>query len=263
MEMVRPNVIGDFDLTRTFLPWDHFGAYSTSTSFSVNKERDGVKIVFTFKNEATNTCTKLYVNPVHRTDFGEKNQITYNCEVFVFSVGENETIRFYNGIPFPAFNREILVDIDPYLIMHDKAYFECLMTDVLNVDRIDRYLAEGAKESPSQPCGNYIGGATYYKGNVIPQKGFNPEVGWHAHLLYGEELIERRKRKLLKEIQELKDDNNKAGERIKQRNAENEMDKTLIERNNAFMIEKSEELNVLENKSENLVSKQNVSSNIK
>ena len=263
MEMVRPNVIGDFDLIRTFLPWDPSGGHFTITSFSVNKEGNGVKIVFTFKNEATNTCTKLYVNPVHRTDLGNKNQITYNCEVASFSTDENKTIGFYHGIPFPAFYREILVDIDPYLIMHDKAYFECLMTDVLNVDRIDRYLAEGAKESPSQPCGNYIGGATYYKGNGIPQKVFNPEVGWHAHLLYGEELIERRKRKLLKEIQELKDDNNKAGERIKQRNAENEKDNATIERNNPLIVKKMEELKSLEYNSENLVSEQNVSSNIK
>ena len=253
MEMAKPNVVGDFDFTGTFLPWDPYGGFCVSTSFSVKKEENGVKIVFTFENEATNTCTKLYVDPVHRTDVGDKNQITYNCEVCSFN--SNETIRYYHGIPFPAFYREILVDIDPYLITHDKAYFECLMRDVLKKDRIEKYLAEGAKESPSQPCGNYVGGATYYKGNGIPQKGFNPEVGWHVHLMYGEELIRRKQKSLIEDIKRLKEDNNRAIKEIEKLNA-------TVENNNAFILKYMEQLKALGYNMED-ISEQKDSSHVK
>lgn len=255
MEMAKPNVVGDFDFTGTFLPWDPYGGFCTSISFAVRKEENGVKIVFTFENEATNTCTKLCVDPVHRTDVGDKNQITYNCEVCLFN--SDKSIRYYHGIPLNAFYRKkILVDIDPYLITHDKAYFECLMRDVLKKDRIERYLAEGAKESPSQLCGNYVGGATYYKGNGFPQKGFNPEVGWHAHLMYGEELTRIKQESLIEHIKRLKEDNNRAIKEIEKLNA-------TVERNNAFILNYMEQLKALGYNTEDIVPEQNDSSHVK
>lgn len=257
MEMAKPNVVGDFDFTGTFLPWKPSGGYLHSTSFSVEKEENGVKIVFTFENEATNICTKLYVDPVHRTDVGDKNQITYNCYVLLFDLNEYETIAYLGDIPLNAFYRKkILVDIDPYLITHDKAYFECLMRDVLKKDRIERYLAEGAKESPSQLCGNYVGGATYYKGNGIPQKGFNPEVGWHAHLMYGEELARIKQESLIERIKRLKEDNNRAIKEIEKLNAS-------VESNNAFILKYMEQLKALGYNTEDIVPEQKDSSHVK
>lgn len=89
-----------------------------------------------------------------------ENQAVQNCAVswysqddvvFLDSQYENESInaRNYKGV---------LAQIDLTLLQTDPNYCSVVMRQLLNRNRVNKYLEDGLQETPSKPCGKYIGG---------------------------------------------------------------------------------------------------------
>ena len=162
-------IIGYFDFTTTF-----FKENNPYASVSIIQEEDGIKIKFSFLEEQTKRHTVLIVNPVPRSDLGIENQNTYNCRYIS-----------YDSFPLNTYTRDIVVDIDPYLILHNEQYFNDLMGKILRLDRVQRCLTNNAEI----PCGNYVGGL-YYDNHGGFKERVNPKIANIIDPLYRVKLTE-------------------------------------------------------------------------
>ncbi len=174
-------VIGDFNITGTFLTRDVTNGISSSTSYAILSNG---KLELTFLNGKQ--CTKLIIDPYHRTDLGDKYEHLYNC-VFL-SYDHDDTQRFKDEIPLTAYQKDIVLDIDPNLILHDPIFFTFFMKIVISLKRVEKYIANGCEKNPEIPSGNYLGGAVYdNKGRL--QKRFDPYIGSLIHSQYREKIV--------------------------------------------------------------------------
>ncbi len=84
--------------------------------------------------------------------------------------------------------RGVLAEIDLNLLQSDPNYCHMVMTNLLDKQRVERYLERGLQENPEQPCGKYIGGVARREKGYI--KFFSPDVGRASH--YSTLMINRR-----------------------------------------------------------------------
>ena len=112
----------------------------------------------------------------------------YNRDDAVF-VGEGESLsaKAYKGI---------LAQIDPALLEVDEKYCVTVMRNLLEQNRINKYLEEGLKENPERPCGKYIGGVKETEEGY--KKIFSMIVGQASH---NSELMVNRRRELRESIE--------------------------------------------------------------
>ena len=54
--------------------------------------------------------------------------------------------------------RGVLAEIDLELLQTDPNYCNMVMKELLDKQRVERYLESGLQETPEHPCGKYIGG---------------------------------------------------------------------------------------------------------
>lgn len=124
--------------------------------------------------------------------------------------------------------KEIQIGLDPSKLekgKEDLEYMKILFTQLLDQNRVNRYLEKGLQENPDIPCGNYIGEVFYDTNSNTYRKEFKSSIGMESH--FSEQQIERReehKRKIEEakkakiaekeaEIKKLQSDIEKLGER--------------------------------------------------
>lgn len=75
----------------------------------------------------------------------------YDCRMLDEETGQFDSIgaREY---------RDVLAEIDIELLKTDPNYCNKVMTDLLDKQRVEKYLESGMQEEPEHPCGKYIGG---------------------------------------------------------------------------------------------------------
>lgn len=106
------------------------------------------------------------------------NQAVQNCLVSWYNrddavfVGEGESLsaKEYKGV---------LAQIDLALLEADEKYCVTVMKNLLEQNRVNKYLEEGLKENPERPCGKYIGGVKETEEGY--KKIFSMIVGQASH----------------------------------------------------------------------------------
>lgn len=83
----------------------------------------------------------------------------YDCKVSWYNHDEPQILdkpdrEIGNRVSY----QDVLIGVDPRLVTTDTKYCFLLMKELLNWKRVNRYIENGLKENPSQPCGKYIGG---------------------------------------------------------------------------------------------------------
>lgn len=89
---------------------------------------------------------------------------------------------------------EIKLGLDVSKFFSDPQYQDVLMRQLLEKKRVERYIGEGLKDNPSQPCGNYIGyvGYSIQSNSNEYKKIFSGSVGHEVH--YSSEMITKREK---------------------------------------------------------------------
>ncbi len=144
-------------------------------------------------------------------------QAVQNCLVSwynqddVILVGEGESLnaKSYKGI---------LAQIDPILLETDEKYCVTVMRNLLEQNRVKKYLEDGLKENPERPCGKYIGGVKETEEGY--KKIFSTAVGQASH--NSELMVNRRKE--LRESIEAKKQKEIANKRAQIQKLQNEID---------------------------------------
>lgn len=87
----------------------------------------------------------------------------------------------------------VLAEIDLQLLQNDQNYCEIVMRELLDKQRVERFLEEGLQEDSKRPCGKYIGGVkkTEEKGY---EKVFFTEVGQVSH---NSKWMQKKRRKII------------------------------------------------------------------
>ena len=106
-----------------------------------------------------------------------------DCQIFNEKSGSFESPR---SIEY----RNILAQIDLNLLQNDPDYCKIVMQNLLNIERVEKYLDMGLEETPERPCGKYIGGVMKF-GNQY-KKFFSEAIGKASH--NSETMITKRKR---------------------------------------------------------------------
>ena len=106
-----------------------------------------------------------------------------DCQIFNENLGKFESLRATEY-------RNILAQIDLNLLQNDPDYCKMVMQNLLNRERVEKYLDMGLEEMPERPCGKYIGGVMEF-GNQY-KKFFSEAVGKASH--NSETMINKRKR---------------------------------------------------------------------
>lgn len=95
----------------------------------------------------------------------------------------------------------VMANIDMNLLQKDPEYVCALICDLLNENRVERYLENGLEENPQNPCGEYMG---YIKlENNKYKKYFDPEIGRQSH--YSQKMQMKRQARKEREIRSLRD----------------------------------------------------------
>lgn len=124
-----------------------------------------------------------------------ENEVVYNCKVSWYN--QDDVVLLspeYEGDSINARNySEVLAQIDPNRLQEDEDYCSFVMRFLLDRKRVIKYLEDGLRDNPENPCGKYIGGVR--KSEKGYEKTFSPSVGRASH--YSESMINSRK--ILKE----------------------------------------------------------------
>ena len=96
---------------------------------------------------------------------------------------------------------DVKLGLDVNKFFSDPQYQDVLMRQLLEKKRVERYIGEGLKDNPAQPCGNYIGYVGYsIQSNSNEYKTlFSGSVGHEVHS--NEMLTKREKHKQYQEEQ--------------------------------------------------------------
>ena len=101
------------------------------------------------------------------------------CQVSWYSSSDNENLRTGERIGRAVAYKDILTQLDIDALQHDSVYLETVMRDLLEQNRVERYLRKGLQDYPERPCGQYVGEiSTENYGKV-----FNISIGKIAHNL--------------------------------------------------------------------------------
>ena len=77
--------------------------------------------------------------------------------------------------------KNILADIDVQRLQTDADYCQTVMAELLEKNRVEKYLDRGLEEQPTEtPCGNYIGGVSWREEGYWG-KYFSPRIGMAVH----------------------------------------------------------------------------------
>ncbi len=74
---------------------------------------------------------------------------------------------------------DVLAEIDLNLLVNDPTYCKAVMTDLLDKNRVARYLETGMQDTPERPCGKYVGGIAKTDNGL--KKFFKCEIGIASH----------------------------------------------------------------------------------
>lgn len=87
---------------------------------------------------------------------------------------------------------DIKLGLDVNKFFSDPAYQAVLMRQLLDKNRIERYISQGLEDSPKTPCGNYIGhvGISSKSNSNEYRKIFSEAVGREVH--YSHEMLTKR-----------------------------------------------------------------------
>lgn len=107
-----------------------------------------------------------------------KNIDVQNCLVSYY--GQSDAI--YLGDNGEEFGRRtdyknVLAGFDANKLMNDYSYAVGVMKDLLNEGRVLKYLNQGLKDNPENPCGMYVGGLD----PIERKKYFDPRIGRLSH----------------------------------------------------------------------------------
>lgn len=92
--------------------------------------------------------------------------------------------------------RSILAEISIELLLSDQDYYKMVMENLLNKQKVEKYLETALQEEPEQPCGKYVGGVRKTEEGYI--EFFSKIVGRASH--NSEQM--KSKRKKYKEMNE-------------------------------------------------------------
>lgn len=121
--------------------------------------------------------TRLIISHVVQLD--SKNPI-YNCYVSYYN--QQDAIMLIKGKKVSSRDeyRNILAEFDFNRLKNPQSnYCQTLMEELLNRDRVDRYLENGMRERSDLECGNYVGGLGIKDG--IYEKYFDKSIGRIIH----------------------------------------------------------------------------------
>lgn len=95
-----------------------------------------------------------------------------DCKLFNKETGQFENFKAKEY-------KYVLAQINLRLLRIDPNYCNMVMKELLNRQRVERYLERGLQETPEQPCGQYIGGIMEKEGGYC--KFFSTIVGQASH----------------------------------------------------------------------------------
>lgn len=129
----------------------------------------------------------------------------YNCAVSWYGQNDCQMLDEKTG-KFDSLRaqeyRGVLAEIDLELLQRDPNYCSVVMRELLDKQRVERYLESGLQETPEQPCGKYIGGLGQKE--IGYGKFFSRSVGQASH--NSELMINRRQEhRSMIEVQKQKD----------------------------------------------------------
>ena len=89
---------------------------------------------------------------------------------------------------------DVKLGLDVNKFFSDPQYQDVLMRQLLEKKRVERYIGEGLKDNPAQPCGNYIGyvGYSIQSNSNEYKKIFSGSVGHEVH--YSNEMLTKREK---------------------------------------------------------------------
>ena len=87
------------------------------------------------------------------------------------------------------------------LLQNDPNYVHALMCNLLNRDRVMKYLQRGLQENPENPCGKYVG--SIEKSENTYKKVFDSNIGRISH--NSPEMVAERKTKRENEIRNIRE----------------------------------------------------------
>ena len=134
--------------------------------------------------------TRLLINKKPLIMSGKE---VYNCLVSWYGSEDCQMFNENSGkfeSPRATEYRNILTQIDLNLLQNDPDYCKIVMQNLLNMERVEKYLDMGLEETPEHPCGKYIGGVMKF-GNQY-KKFFSETIGKASH--NSETMINKRKR---------------------------------------------------------------------
>ena len=145
---------------------------------------------------------------IDRQPLNIEGYLVYNCAVSWYGQNDcqmlNEKTGKFDSLRAQEY-RGVLAEIDLEQLQSDPSYCIMVMKELLDKQRVERYLESGLQESPAQPCGKYIGGVSQTE--VGYRKFFSMAVGQASH---NSELMvnrrqERRARMEAKKQKEIED----------------------------------------------------------
>jgi len=116
----------------------------------------------------------------------------YKCMVSWYGSFDAHTMDSETGefdSPRARAYNDILVEIDPGLLLNDEHYREVVIKTLLNQNRITKYINNGLEENSNEPCGNYVGGIR--KTEEGYKRFFNVDIGKFVHM--SDFMVEQRK----------------------------------------------------------------------
>lgn len=109
------------------------------------------------------------------------NSAVYGCKVSWYDSQDAQIFdNDGNDISRRTDYNDVLAQIDPVRMQQDLAYCEYVMKKLFEKSRVEKYLAQGLSDNPSNPCGNYVGGVKD-KGNGTFGKFFDLSIGQIVH----------------------------------------------------------------------------------
>lgn len=105
-----------------------------------------------------------------------------NCAVSWYGKDDHQMVNEKTGqleSPRAGQYKGVLAELDLRLLQTDPNYCSMVMQDLMDKQRVERYLEDGLQEQPKVPCGKYIGGIRQSEQGYT--KFFNPSVGLVSH----------------------------------------------------------------------------------
>lgn len=124
------------------------------------------------------TNTKLVINSKPLTYAGRE---VYECDVFWYK-DDGCYCADDNKPMCTLINKQhILTEIDLPLARMDQEYAHVIMKDLLKYNRIIKFIEDGLKDAPENPCGNYIGGVKQDETTGEYKEFYSDKVGLAVH----------------------------------------------------------------------------------